>query len=132
MGWSVHGLDDALRVFEIHPGQCGVMVYAADALAAAFVLPHTDDYRLLHASLVQDLYGELVHQYALYGGPVQEFEALLKARVQPPQRPRTTKETSVTRGSHPGNGREIASCEAALQRPDRRPQHRSTRKGWLP
>lgn len=64
------------------------------------------------------------------------FEALLKARVQarvqPPQRPRITQETSVTRGSHSGNGREIASCEAALQRPDRRPQHRSTRKGWLP
>lgn len=64
------------------------------------------------------------------------FEALLKARVQarvqPAQRPRITQETSVTRGSHSGNGREIASCEAALQRPDRRPQHRSTRKGWLP
>ncbi|MFF1838109.1 hypothetical protein ACFVXE_28455 [Streptomyces sp. NPDC058231] len=74
-GRSVRGLDDALRVFEIHPGQCGVMVYAADALAAAFVLPHPDDYRLLHSSLVEDLYGELVHQYALYGGPVPEFGA---------------------------------------------------------
>ncbi|MGW8798561.1 ARPP-2 domain-containing protein [Streptomyces sp. NPDC055775] len=78
MGWSVRGLDNALRVFEIHPGQCGVMVYAADALAAAFVLPHPDDYRLLHASLVQDLYGELVHQYALYGGPVPEFGARIR------------------------------------------------------
>ncbi|MGW1656862.1 ARPP-2 domain-containing protein [Streptomyces atratus] len=75
MGWSVRGLGDALRAFEIHPGQCGVVVYAADALAAAFVLPHPDDYRLLHPSLVQDLYGELVHQYALYGAPVAEFAA---------------------------------------------------------
>lgn len=75
LGWSVRGLDDALRTFEIHPGQCGVMVYAADALAAAFAVPHPDDYRLLHPSLVQDLYGELVHQYALYGGPVPEFSA---------------------------------------------------------
>ncbi|MFF2330352.1 MULTISPECIES: hypothetical protein [unclassified Streptomyces] len=77
MGWSVRGLGDALRAFEIHPGQCGVMVYVSDALAAAFVLPHPDDYRLLHPSLVQDLYGELVHQYALYGAPVAEFTARL-------------------------------------------------------
>ncbi|MFI9624387.1 ARPP-2 domain-containing protein [Streptomyces sp. NPDC052042] len=75
MGWSVRGLDEALRTFEIHPGQCGVMVYAADALAAACVVPHPDDYRLLHRSLVQDMYGELVHHYALYGGPVAEFAA---------------------------------------------------------
>ncbi|WUW24506.1 hypothetical protein OG521_28580 [Streptomyces sp. NBC_01463] len=75
LGWSVRGLGDALRTFEIHPGQCGVMVYAADALAAAFVVPHPDDYRLLHPTLVQDLYGELVHQYAMYGAPVAAFGA---------------------------------------------------------
>ncbi|MER7723758.1 hypothetical protein [Streptomyces sp. NPDC096323] len=75
LGWSVRGLGDALRAFEIHPGQCGVMVYAADVLAAAFVVPHPDDYRLLHPSLVQDLYGELVHQYAMYGAPVADFGA---------------------------------------------------------
>ncbi|MYV60025.1 hypothetical protein GTW37_11300, partial [Streptomyces sp. SID4931] len=57
LGRSVRGLADALRIFEIHPGQCGVMVYVSDALAAAFVVPHPDDYRLLHASLVEDLYG---------------------------------------------------------------------------
>ncbi|MGQ4732413.1 ARPP-2 domain-containing protein [Streptomyces sp. Ju416(a)] len=72
LGLSVRGLADALRIFEIHPGQCGVMVYVSDALAAAFVVPHPDDYRLLHASLVEDLYGELVHQYALYGAPVAD------------------------------------------------------------
>ncbi|MFD4002211.1 ARPP-2 domain-containing protein [Streptomyces rubiginosohelvolus] len=72
LGRSVRGLGDALRIFEIHPGQCGVMVYVSDALAAAFVVPHPDDYRLLHTSLVEDLYGELVHQYALYGAPVAE------------------------------------------------------------
>ncbi|GAA3370698.1 hypothetical protein GCM10020367_18350 [Streptomyces sannanensis] len=74
-GAEVPGLADALRIFEIHPGQCGVLVYAADALAAAFVVPHPDDYRALHASLLEDLYGELVHQYALYTRPVPEFEA---------------------------------------------------------
>ncbi|NED12431.1 hypothetical protein [Streptomyces sp. SID9124] len=75
LGRSVSGLGDALRAFEIHPGQCGVMVYAADALAAAFVVPHPDDYRLLHPTLVEDLYGELVHQYAWFGAPVPEFGA---------------------------------------------------------
>ncbi|MFE7628577.1 hypothetical protein [Streptomyces sp. NPDC057509] len=75
LGRSVRGLGDALRAFEIHPGQCGVLVYAADALAAAFVVPHPDDYRLLHPTLVEDLFGELVHQYAMYGAPVPEFGA---------------------------------------------------------
>lgn len=74
-GWQVPGLGDALRIFEIHPEQCGVLVYTADALAAAFVVPHPDDYRALHPSLVEDLYGELVHQYGFYGGPVPAFEA---------------------------------------------------------
>ncbi|MFJ9853106.1 ARPP-2 domain-containing protein [Streptomyces sp. NPDC101150] len=66
-GGQVRGLGDALRIFEIHPGQCGVMVYIADALAAAFVVPHPDDYRALHPSLVHDLYGELMYQYGRYG-----------------------------------------------------------------
>ncbi|MGW7491466.1 ARPP-2 domain-containing protein [Streptomyces sp. NPDC054786] len=78
-GESVPGLEDALRVFEIHPGQCGVMVYLADALAAAFVVPHPDDYRALHASLLQDMYGELMYQYGLYGEPVAEFPVRLAA-----------------------------------------------------
>ncbi|MQY11146.1 hypothetical protein SRB5_12600 [Streptomyces sp. RB5] len=78
-GGEVEGLRDALRIFEIHPGQCGVLVYAADALAAAFVVPHPDDYRVLHATLLQDMYGELIHHYAVYGGPVPEFTARLDA-----------------------------------------------------
>ncbi|MEV7676516.1 hypothetical protein [Streptomyces sp. NPDC088752] len=77
-GWDVPGLGDALRVFELHPGQCGVLVYAADALAAAFVVPHPEDYRVLHPTLVEDLYGELVHQYAHYGAPVPEFTARIR------------------------------------------------------
>ncbi|MDR0784033.1 MAG: hypothetical protein LBE83_09805 [Propionibacteriaceae bacterium] len=59
------GLDDALRVFEIHPGQCGVVVYFGDVLAAAFVVPHADHYRLLHPSLVENFFGsELIHHAA--------------------------------------------------------------------
>ncbi len=63
-GATVAGLDDALRLFEIHPGQCGVLLYVAGALAAAFVVPHPDDYRSLHPTLLTDLYGEQIFQYA--------------------------------------------------------------------
>jgi hypothetical protein len=77
-GAEVEGLRDALRVFEIHPGQCGVMVYAADALAAAFVVPHPDDYRALHPSLVLDLFGELIYHYTTLHGPVPEFRARIR------------------------------------------------------
>jgi hypothetical protein len=72
-GVTVRGLGDALKVFEIHPGQCGVLVYAADTLAAAFVVPHPEDYRALHTTLVQDLYGELIYQYALLSAAVPDF-----------------------------------------------------------
>ena len=65
LGLHVPGLEDALGVFEIHPGQCGVMVYVADALASAFVVPHPDDYRALHATLVEDLFGETIYHYGL-------------------------------------------------------------------
>lgn len=80
-GWSVPGLAEALRIFELHPGQCGLLLYVADALAAAFVVPHPEDYRVLHPTLVEDLYGELVHQYAYYGGPVPEFTARIRDGV---------------------------------------------------
>lgn len=76
-GAAIPDLQDALRVFEIHEGQCGVLVYAADALAAAFVVPHPEDYRELHPTLLLDLYGELVYQYALMMPAVQEFRASL-------------------------------------------------------
>ncbi|MEU6282785.1 hypothetical protein [Streptomyces sp. NPDC047028] len=82
-GADVRGLADALRVFEIHPGQCGVLVYVADALAAAFAVPHPDDYRALHATLLRDLYGELVHHYATLMPPVPDFRARVPdARVR--------------------------------------------------
>ncbi|KMS73086.1 hypothetical protein ACM01_20190 [Streptomyces viridochromogenes] len=75
LGTEVPGLADALSVFEIHPGQCGVLVCLADALAAAFVVPHPEDYRTLHPTLVQDLYGDLVHHYATLMPPVPDFRA---------------------------------------------------------
>jgi hypothetical protein len=79
-GAAVRGLDDALRVFEIHDGQCGVMVYVADALAAAFVVPHPADYRALHGTLVHDLFGELIYHYAMLTLPVPDF----RVRIEDP------------------------------------------------
>ncbi|MBD2899962.1 hypothetical protein amrb99_89590 [Actinomadura sp. RB99] len=75
LGLHVRGLGDALRIFEIHPGQCGVLVYVADALASAFVTPHPDDYRALHATLVEDLFGELIYNYGLLGLPAGDLSA---------------------------------------------------------
>ncbi|MGN9836949.1 ARPP-2 domain-containing protein [Nonomuraea sp. H19] len=75
-GAEVRGLDDALKVFEIHPGQCGLLLYAADTLASAFVVPHPDDYRALHPTLIRDLYGELIYDYALFY-PAGDFPAVI-------------------------------------------------------
>ncbi|MEU9890702.1 hypothetical protein [Sphaerisporangium sp. NPDC051011] len=75
-GAEVSGLDDALRVFEIHPGQCGLLIYVADALAGANVVPHPEDYRALHPTLIRDLYGELIYEYAHFHS-VRDFPAVI-------------------------------------------------------
>ncbi|WP_131739582.1 ARPP-2 domain-containing protein [Actinomadura roseirufa] len=77
LGLEVRGLEDALRIFEIHPGQCGVLVYVADALASAFVTPHADDYRALHPTLVEDMFGEQIYRYGVMGLPAGEVSAPL-------------------------------------------------------
>ncbi|HEX4422826.1 MAG TPA: hypothetical protein VH165_33150 [Kofleriaceae bacterium] len=59
------GLEEAVRTFEILHAQVGVMVFVADALAAAFVVPHPDDYRRLHRTLLDDIFGELLLHYAI-------------------------------------------------------------------
>lgn len=64
-GRSISGLEDALRVFEIHPTQVGVLVFVADALASAFVVPCPSDYRALHVTLIEDFFGELIYQYGV-------------------------------------------------------------------
>ncbi len=63
-GYDIEGLADALRVFEIHEQQVGVLVFVADTLASAFLVSHPDDYRALHQSLIEDFYGELIYYYA--------------------------------------------------------------------
>lgn len=64
-GRYIGGLEDALRVFEIHEKQVGVLVFVAESLASAFVVPTPEDYRALHTSLLEDFYGELIYQYSL-------------------------------------------------------------------
>jgi hypothetical protein len=63
-GRGVAHLEEALRIFEIHDSQCGVMICVGDALASIFVVPHPSDYRALHRSLVEDFYGELIAHYS--------------------------------------------------------------------
>ncbi|WP_417376256.1 ARPP-2 domain-containing protein [Gimesia maris] len=65
-GRLIKGLDDALRVFEIHTNQVGSLVFVGDALASAFIVPHPDDYRAMHSTLLTDDYGELLYYYGLY------------------------------------------------------------------
>ena len=70
--WSIGGrsikyLEDALRVFEIHEDQVGVLLFISEVLASAFILPTHEDYRALHTSLLEDFYGETFYYYGLYG-----------------------------------------------------------------
>ncbi|MBD2578731.1 hypothetical protein [Oscillatoria sp. FACHB-1406] len=64
-GRSIPGFDRALRLFEIHEGQVGVLIFVAETLASAFIVPTPEDYRALHESLLEDFYGELIFQYGL-------------------------------------------------------------------
>ena len=78
-GEQIAGFEDALRTFEMHEDQVGVLVFVADALASAFVTPHPDDYRALHRSLLQDFYGELIYQYGLLYDDVLPLEVVIDA-----------------------------------------------------
>lgn len=64
-GTAIPGFDTALRTFEIHPRQVGILVFVSDALAAAFVVPSPRDYRMLHPALLDSLYCDLMVAYAL-------------------------------------------------------------------
>lgn len=58
LGQEIGDLARALELFEIHPEQCGLALYVTDELAAVHLAPHPHDYRLLHPSLLLDLFGE--------------------------------------------------------------------------
>jgi hypothetical protein len=66
-GRSITDLSEALRVFEIHENQVGVLLFVGESLASAFVLPNPADYRALQDTLLTDFYGETFYYYGLYG-----------------------------------------------------------------
>lgn len=82
-GRLIGQLEDALRVFELHEQQCGVLVLVADALASVFVVPHPADYRLLHRTLLEDFFGELILQYSQIYSSVPALDFTLPAPAAP-------------------------------------------------
>ena len=68
-GRSIPALEDALRMFEIHDNQCGVLLFVGELLAAVFVVSHPDDYRRLHRTVLEDGYCELLLYAAKWNGP---------------------------------------------------------------
>ncbi len=66
-GYSIQDLSEALRVFEVHEDQIGVLLFTGEMLATAFIVPHPADYRALHETLLTDAYGETFYYYGLYG-----------------------------------------------------------------
>lgn len=81
LGSGIPGLEDALRVFEIHERQVGVLLFVADALASAFVVPHPDDYGALHRTLLEDFYGTLLFHYGLHATTSLMEASIDEARV---------------------------------------------------
>lgn len=65
-GTAITGMEDALRLFEIHERQVGLIVLVNEVLASIFVVPHPEDYRLLHRTLILDFFGELIYLHSLY------------------------------------------------------------------
>ncbi|HYO56801.1 ARPP-2 domain-containing protein [Archangium sp.] len=66
-GWASTAFDEALRIFEIHEQQVGVLIFHADLLLSAFIVSHPEDYRALHRALLEDFYGDLLLQYGFLG-----------------------------------------------------------------
>jgi hypothetical protein len=85
LGRDISRLDAALRTFEIHDGQCGIIVCVADALASVFAVSHPDDYRLLHHSLIEDFYGELIYGYSHMYRDLPRLAPVEGPLAKPPQ-----------------------------------------------
>jgi hypothetical protein len=80
-GAYIFGLEDALRVFEIHTNQVGVLIFIAEALASAFVVSHPADYVQLHRPLIEDFYGPLLYQYSVYASSARMENGLEDAHI---------------------------------------------------
>ncbi|MBL8684453.1 MAG: hypothetical protein JNK05_35090 [Myxococcales bacterium] len=76
-GRALPALSEALRVFEVLDGQCGMLLYFADELFGAFVAPTPEDYRRTHESMVLDVFPAELLDYARYEAPT--FRAKIDA-----------------------------------------------------
>ncbi len=81
-GYALEGLETALRIFELHPGQVGLLVFVADALAMICLYPHPSDYAFLHRSLIGDLFAELFWYYSRLDYAVQPLKSEGKSQAQ--------------------------------------------------
>lgn len=73
-GQSILDLDDALRVFELHPNQVGMLLFIGDVFTSATVFPRHEDYRQLHRSLLTDFYGATLVRSAMHHPKVPDWE----------------------------------------------------------
>ena len=84
--WSIAGrginkLEDALRLFEIHENQVGVLLFVSEVLASAFIVPTPEDYRALHGSLIEDFYGETFYYHGMYGNASELVATIDEDRI---------------------------------------------------
>jgi hypothetical protein len=80
-GQAVPGLEDALRMFEIHDAQCGVLLFVGDLLAEAFVVSHPDDYRDLHRTVLADCFADTLLLASAHSGPSPELPVTIAAET---------------------------------------------------
>lgn len=80
-GAWVPDLAEALRLFEVHADQVGVLLFVGDRLASARVFAHPDDYRALHATLLNDFYAEDLQHFGAFPGALPDIEAPMEGAV---------------------------------------------------
>lgn len=80
-GKAIAKLEDALRLFEIHEHQVGVLLFVSEVLASAFIVPTPQDYRALHTSLLEDFYGETFYYHGLYGTASHLISEIPEAKI---------------------------------------------------
>lgn len=72
-GEAMPDLAEALRVFEVVPGQCGALIYLGGVLAQVLVVPHPGDYLALHRALLEDVWGPELRYFSEIVAPEPEF-----------------------------------------------------------
>lgn len=81
-GAALWGLEQALRTFEKHPQQVGMMLFVADAPAAVVLYPNPADYARVHRGLLSDMFSQTLVDYALYHSEVQDHMAAAPLQAQ--------------------------------------------------